>query len=94
MREADDISTAPGQDDRRHGTNADATGHGLQAQSDVMEQAPEGAGRPGKVSPRSLGRCPDMGRDDAASPARLSAKDRHPRVRALIRRYEGRVQEG
>lgn len=31
---------------------------------------------------------------DAEGPARPTAKDRHPRVRALIRRYGWRVQEG
>ena len=91
----------------KRGTHDDtgATGHGLAAGPDAGKQAPEGAGRPSKVSPRSQGggqKGPILGgarhepsrADDAASPGRPAAKDKHPRLRALFRRYRWRVQEG
>lgn len=75
-REEDgDIVLDPGLIDRVEGTKADA-----------IDQAPESAGRPGKVSPQSVGRNThrqwdldrahhEPGRGiDAASPARPAAK--------------------
>lgn len=64
-----------------------ADGGSLEAEPNAKEQAPESAGRPGKVSPQSQGGNAQEGRglgrgrhepgraDDAASPARLTAKD-------------------
>lgn len=105
--EAADISGFPGQADRvRTAREDDADGQSLQAGPGAEGQAPEGAGRPGKVSPRVQGgnevSTPCLGRarhepsraDDAEGPNKPAAKNRHPRMRALIRRYDGRVQEG
>lgn len=105
-----DISTAPGLDDRRHDTHegTDATGHGLAAGPDAMKQAPGKErpalqGQPLKCSGETHGRSAhglgegdgSLSRaSDAEGPGRLAAKDRHPRIRALVRRYGYRVQEG
>lgn len=108
VKEAADISGDPVETQRgptaRH---EEADGQSLQAGPDAKGMAP-GKERPAlqgqplkyrekrDAEERPLGRAshqPDRA-SDAEGRARLAAKDRHPRIRALVRRYGYRVQEG